>query len=67
MGTFFVTYRIDASGPDRCRLVVKLLGDLPSGPMSRLLAWLFPWADLVMMRRQLLNLAKLAERDALPA
>ena len=63
-GTFFVTYRIDPGGPDRCRLVVKLLGDLPSRPMSRLLAWLFPWADLVMMRRQLLNLKKLAERDA---
>jgi len=64
LGTFFVTYRIDASGPDRCRLVVKLLGDLPTGPMGRLLASLFPWADLVMMRRQLLNLTKLAERDA---
>ena len=64
LGTFFVTYRIDASGPDRCRLVVKLLGDVPNGPMGRLLASLFPWADLVMMRRQLLNLTKLAERDA---
>ncbi len=64
MGTFFVTYRIDASGPVRCRLVVKLLGGLPTGPMGRLLASLFPWADLVMMRRQLLNLKGYAERGA---
>ena len=62
-GRFFVTYRVAASAPDRSRLVVKLLGELPRGPLGRLMAALFPWADLVMMRRQLLNLKGYAERD----
>ena len=60
-GTFFVTYRVDAKASHRCRLVVKLVAELPGGIQGRLLAALFPWADLVMMRRQLLNLKRLAE------
>ncbi len=64
VGTFFVTYRVDSHGPDRCRLVVKLVAELPGGLVGRALAALFPWADLVMMRRQLLNLKWYAERGA---
>ncbi len=63
-GSFSVTYRIDEHGPERCRLVVKLSGRFPRGLLGRLLAAIFPWADLIMMRRQLLNLKALAERDA---
>jgi catechol 2,3-dioxygenase-like lactoylglutathione lyase family enzyme len=63
-GTFFVTYRVDSHAPDRCRLVVKLVAELPGGLVGRVLAALFPWADLLMMRRQLLNLKGYAERDA---
>ncbi len=63
-GSFFVTYRIDEHEPERCRLVVKLSGRFPGGLLGRLLAAIFPWADLIMMRRQLLNLKALAERDA---
>lgn len=63
-GTFFATYRVDAHAPDRCRLVVKLVAELPGGLAGRVLAVLFPWADLVMMRRQLLNLQWYAERGA---
>jgi len=63
-GTFFVTYRVDSNDSNRCRLVVKLVAELPGGLVGRALAALFPWADLVMMRRQLLNLKRYAERDA---
>jgi len=63
-GTFFVTYRVDSHAADRCRLVVKLVADLPVGIVGRALAALFPWADLAMMRRQLLNLKWYSERDA---
>lgn len=64
LGRFFVTYRVDPLAADRCRLVVKLVAVLPDGPVGRALAALFPWADLVMMRRQLLNLKRYAERGA---
>jgi hypothetical protein len=48
-----------------CRLVVKLVGRYPHGRVGRLLLQpTMPWLDLFMMRRQLLNLKQLAERDA---
>jgi hypothetical protein len=62
LGRVACTYRLEATGPESSRLFVKLLVARPPG--SR--AW---WAraallapgDLVMMRRQLLNLKRLAE------
>ncbi len=62
-GPFVLSYVVRDAGEGRTRLVVKLrtratsrLGDL----RRRLLAW----GDLAMMRRQLLTLKSLAERDA---
>ncbi|MDJ0848386.1 MAG: hypothetical protein QNK04_08420 [Myxococcota bacterium] len=65
LGAFFVTYRVDPQATGGCRLVVKLLARLPAGFLGRVVAVLFPWGDLVMMRRQLLNLRRHAERAAL--
>jgi hypothetical protein len=59
-----VTYLIvsDAEDPGRCRLLVKiLLGRRRLGPLRRAYRELTPLGELVMMRRQLLNLRKLAE------
>lgn len=44
-----------------CRLLVKLVVKYPDGLKGRLMRALLPWGDLVMMRRQLLNLKRLAE------
>jgi hypothetical protein len=50
---------------ESCRLVVKLRCNPPGrGPLRALARRLFPLADVVMMRRQLLNLRELAEEDA---
>ena len=61
-GELAVTYRVapTASGS---RIVVKLRIRRPRGPL-RLLAPMLPAGDLVMMRKQLLTLKALAERDA---
>ena len=48
-------------GAERCRLVVKLVVRYPGGVTGTLMRQLLPWGDLVMMRRQLLNLKGLAE------
>lgn len=44
------------------RLLVKLVAKYPGGLKGRMMRSLLPWGDLVMMRRQLLNLKRLAER-----
>jgi hypothetical protein len=63
-GTFAVTYVVLPAGPDRSRLVVKLAVAYPRLRLAReAVARLGPAADLVMMRKQLLNLRRLAERD----
>jgi hypothetical protein len=64
-GEVLVTYRVREAGDGRSRLVAKLLVAPPAGPLGSLPArGLLAAGDLVMMRRQLLNLARLAERDA---
>ena len=47
--------------PVSCRLLVKLVGKYPGGLKGRMMRALLPWGDLIMMRRQLLNLKRLAE------
>jgi hypothetical protein len=56
------TYRVVPTGPASARLLVKLCFEAPPGLRGRLVAALLPWGDLVMMRKQLRTLARLAER-----
>ena len=46
------------------RLLVKVLVRHVPGLIGSLASWLLPWGDLVMMRKQLLNLKYLAEDHA---
>ena len=46
---------------ESCRLLVKLVAKYPRGLYGRTMRVLLPWGDLIMMRRQLLNLKRLAE------
>ena len=57
------TYLIIAGPNNSCRLVVKLIANYPRGAKGGLMRALLPWGDLIMMRRQLLNLKQLAERE----
>lgn len=58
-GPMACTYRVDERGEHRSRLVGRL--DLTA--RGRVLDSALAWGDLVMMRRQLRNLAALATRD----
>ena len=65
-GTMFgevaITYRVRATAPRRSRLVAKVLAEPPlRGPGGLAMRALLAPGDLIMMRRQLLNLARLAE------
>jgi len=63
-GEVVCSYRIAPNGPSRCRLVVKVTARYPPrSPLRQLLRAVLPAGDLVMMRRQLRNLAALAERE----
>lgn len=61
-GDVALTYAVEPDG-EGCRIVCRLAADV-RGPLRRLRAEALAWGDLVMMRRQLLNLKVLAERDA---
>ncbi len=60
-GDVVVTYLVRPQGMAACRLIAKLVTTYPPGVIGRLGRHLLPWGDLVMMRRQLLNLKRLAE------
>ena len=61
-GRIAVTYLVRAR-ESGARLIVRLCVERPSG-VTRWLSFALPAGDLVMMRRQLLNLKALAERSA---
>ncbi|GAA4684283.1 hypothetical protein [Nocardioides nanhaiensis] len=68
-GPWGVTYAVEPlpaigpGGPERCRLVARIA--VPSRTrLQRARALAVAWGDLVMMRKQLLTLRDLAERDA---
>jgi hypothetical protein len=57
-----VTYLVVPAG-DGSRLLVKLVPVYRGGPLGSLVGSLLPWGDLAMMRKQLLNLKRLAEES----
>ena len=61
-GDIVVSYVIVTKSPNSCRLLVKLIGNYPPGTKGLFMRALLPWGDLIMMRRQLLNLKQLAEQ-----
>jgi hypothetical protein len=60
-GDLAITYLVVPETPERCRLLVKIVARYPRGLRGALMRWGLPWGDLMMMRRQLLNLKALAE------
>ena len=63
LGRHAVTYAVDPVDDGHCRLVCRLV--VAQGSVARrLVAAPLAWGDLVMMRRQLLNLKSLAEQSA---
>jgi hypothetical protein len=63
-GDLAVTYLIVPEAEERCRLVAKVAVDYPRTPIGVAMRGLLPAGDLVMMRKQLLTLRELAERDS---
>ena len=64
-GDVAVSYALLPLDGGRCRLVVRLLVRHTGGRAVALVRGaLLPWGDVVMMRRQLLNLKRLAEETA---
>lgn len=64
-GEIACSYLIQPQSPQSCRLVVKLLLRYPpKTPATLLLRRVLPWGDLIMMRKQLLTLKRMAERQA---
>ena len=61
-GDIAVSYLIVPRADRVCRLLVKLVVHYSPTLRGRFLRTLLPWGDLVMMRKQLLNLKRLAER-----
>lgn len=59
-----VSYVTAPGAHEDTRLIVKLVVRSRPGLCDRLIGLGLPAGDLIMMRRQLLNLKKLAERDA---
>jgi hypothetical protein len=63
-GDLAITYLIVPEADERCRLIVKVAVAYPRTPIGAAMRGLLPAGDLVMMRKQLLTLRKLAQRDA---
>lgn len=58
-----ISYMIVPLKSGGCRLIVKLLVNYPRWVVGFLMRIIFPWGDLIMMRRQLMNFKRLAERN----
>jgi hypothetical protein len=67
LGDVSSTYRV-APAENGSRLILKLVCNPPGGRLlARPYRWVMPWFDLFMMRKQFLNLKKLAEKSAADA
>jgi hypothetical protein len=62
-GEVWISYVIRPVSEGVVRLLVKVLVRYPPGLLGWLMRVFLPGGDLVMMRRQLLNLKRLAERE----
>jgi hypothetical protein len=63
-GDLFVTYRVTANGARASRYAVKLVARQRRDALGVLWRYALPAGDLVMMRKQLLTLARLAGTEA---
>lgn len=63
-GNIAVSYLIVPKVEGGCRLLVKLVVQYPRTLKGRLMRRFLPWGDLIMMRRQLMNLKRLAEKHS---
>jgi hypothetical protein len=61
-GPLAMTYAVEPRSAVECRLLCRLVAGTPT-PASRIRGIALMWGDLIMMRRQLLTLRNLAERD----
>jgi hypothetical protein len=61
-GDIAVSYVVIPRVANSCRLLVKLIAKYPPGAKGSFMRAFLPWGDLIMMRRQLLNLKHLAEQ-----
>jgi len=64
-GAVAVTYAVEPVTDTSCRMVCRFTVS-QGGPLDWLRSRALAWGDLVMVRRELLNLKALAERDARP-
>ena len=63
-GSFAATYMVIEEPGGSTRLLVKISSPPPRGIRATIMHAVLAWGDLLMMRRQLLNLKRLAERSA---
>ena len=63
-GDIAVSYLIVPTADRSCRLLVKLVVQHPPTLTGRLMGNFLPWGDLIMMRKQLMNLKRLAEESS---
>jgi hypothetical protein len=69
-GSIALSYVVVPVSGASCRLVVKMLVRYPERRPWAWMRWFLPWGDLLMMRKQILTLKRLAEGslgDAAPA
>lgn len=62
-GDIAITYATVPVSHAVTRLIMKIVARYSDGVGGRLQRWLLPWGDLVMARRQLLNLRSMAQRE----